>query len=202
MNRPGQLDRLLEAGVAEVAGISAAELAAYAPALPDEPHEMLAVHPSLATGGLAPLLRHHDKPGFVVEDMTDLEQFVPIAASGLPDRPLYLMRDPTAGMHAELDSRRSAARHPERGRTPLTINEGISWLLQEPKMLEPNHCFMTIGSRKPKATRSTPEPPPSGSAAEPATTAAPSVAPPRSAGAGPGTVTPRLGFASALQRTG
>ena len=38
----------------------------------------------------------------------------------------------------------------ERGRTPLTINEGISWLLQEPKVLEPNHCFMTIGSRKPK----------------------------------------------------
>ena len=33
-------------------------------------------------------------------------------------------------------------------RTPLTISEGISWLLQEPEQLEPNHCFMTIGSRK------------------------------------------------------
>ena len=28
-----------------------------------------------------------------------------------------------------------------RGRSPLTITEGISWLLQAPKMLEPHHCF-------------------------------------------------------------
>ena len=39
-----------------------------------------------------------------------------------------------------------------RGRTPLTISEGISWLLQDPARLEPNHCFMTIASRKPKKT--------------------------------------------------
>jgi hypothetical protein len=37
-----------------------------------------------------------------------------------------------------------------RGRTPLTISEGICWLLQEPERLEPNFCFMTIASRKPK----------------------------------------------------
>jgi len=33
-------------------------------------------------------------------------------------------------------------------RTPLTVSEGISWLLQEPKHLERNHGFMTIASRK------------------------------------------------------
>lgn len=38
-----------------------------------------------------------------------------------------------------------------RGRTPLTLSEGICWLLAEPAQLEPNHCFMTIASRKPKA---------------------------------------------------
>ena len=32
----------------------------------------------------------------------------------------------------------------------LTIHEGICWLLQEPKLLERNHCFMTIASRKAK----------------------------------------------------
>ncbi|MGI5951412.1 MAG: DUF5701 family protein, partial [Brooklawnia sp.] len=35
-----------------------------------------------------------------------------------------------------------------RGRTPLTISEGISWLLQDPGRLEANRCFMCIGSRK------------------------------------------------------
>jgi hypothetical protein len=33
------------------------------------------------------------------------------------------------------------------GRTPLTVSEGIHLLLQQPGMLERNHCFMTIGSR-------------------------------------------------------
>ncbi len=34
------------------------------------------------------------------------------------------------------------------GRTPLTVVEGIHWLLQQPDVLERNHCFMTIASRK------------------------------------------------------
>ncbi len=32
-------------------------------------------------------------------------------------------------------------------RTPLTLSEGIHWLLQQPEALERGHCFMTIGSR-------------------------------------------------------
>jgi Family of unknown function (DUF5701) len=32
-------------------------------------------------------------------------------------------------------------------RSPLTLTEGIYWLLQQPEALERNHCFMTIGSR-------------------------------------------------------
>lgn len=35
-----------------------------------------------------------------------------------------------------------------RGRTPLTVSEGVSWLLQQPEALEPGKCFMCIGSRK------------------------------------------------------
>ena len=151
MNVSGQVDRLLEAGVAEVAGISAAELVAHTRSLPDEPGAILVAHPSLVSARqLAPLLRHHDKPGFVVEDLTDLEQFVPIATVRIPDRPLYLVHDVDRG-----DDMRNWTPNEalpaitERGRTPLTTNEGISWLLQEPKMLERNYCFMTIGSRRP-----------------------------------------------------
>jgi hypothetical protein len=146
-----QLNRLLEAGLADVTGSSPAELAACVAALPDEPQCVLAVHPELATARqLAPLLRRYDKPGFVVDDMVDLEQFVPIDGLALPDRPLYLVREPDRGDDMRNWSPNEALPAIlERGRTPLTINEGISWLLQEPKALEPNHCFMTIGSRKP-----------------------------------------------------
>ena len=145
-----QLNRLLDAGVADAAGISAAELAAQAKHLPDEPGAILAVHPSLVPARrLTELLRHHDKPGFVVGDLTDLEQFVPIPAVAIPDRPLYLIQDVHRGDEMRNWSPNDALPAiTSRGRTPLTISEGISWLLQEPKMLEPNYCFMTIGSRK------------------------------------------------------
>lgn len=33
------------------------------------------------------------------------------------------------------------------GRTPMTVGEGIHWLLQRPDVLARGHCFMTIGSR-------------------------------------------------------
>ncbi len=38
------------------------------------------------------------------------------------------------------------------GRTPLTLGEGIQWLLQCPQVLERNRCFMTLGSRLRKPT--------------------------------------------------
>ncbi|XVV10066.1 DUF5701 family protein [Actinoplanes sp. CA-131856] len=147
-----QLDRLLEAGLAGITGAGAADLAAHVAALPDEPGSVLVVHPSLATARqLAPLLRHHDKPGFVVEDMTDLDDFVPLDGLAVPAGPFYLLREPDRGDDMRNWSPNEALPAIlERGRTPLTVNEGISWLLQEPKILEPNHCFMTIGSRKPK----------------------------------------------------
>ena len=147
-----QLDRLLEAGVAEAAGIAAPALAAHAKALPDEPGAILAVHPSLVSARrLAELLRHRGRPGFVVGDLTDLEQFVPIPGVSIPDRSLYLVHDVHRGDEMRNWSPNDALPAiTSQGRTPLTISEGISWLLQEPKMLEPNYCFMTIGSRKAK----------------------------------------------------
>lgn len=36
-------------------------------------------------------------------------------------------------------------------RTPLTLAEGVHWVLQTPDVLERNHCFMTAGSRRVRA---------------------------------------------------
>jgi hypothetical protein len=113
---------------------------------------LLAVHPDLvAASTLAPLLRLNGKPGFVVTGMTDIDEFTPIPSVTLPDAPLYVLRDvdrgdamanwsPDEALHAIEDS----------GRTPLTLAEGLQWLLQQPDVLERNHCFMTIGSRRRK----------------------------------------------------
>lgn len=145
-----QLGRLLDLGLADVSGVSARTLADHTQALPHEPSSILAIHPSLASARLlAPLLSRDGKEGFVVEDMTDLEQFEDIEGLAVPDSPLYLVQDVDRGDDLRNWSPNEALPQiTARGRTPLTVTEGISWLLQEPKVLEPNHCFMTIGTRK------------------------------------------------------
>ena len=150
-----QAERLVELGVPELAGISAGRLREYAAALPVDRgtgRMVLAVHPSLVPAAELTRLLHRDgKVGFVVVDMTDLADFTPTDDVHVPDAPLYLVGDVTrdddmlgwtpTDAHAELASR---------GRTPLTVSEGVSWLLQDPGKLEPGKCFMCIGSRKRK----------------------------------------------------
>jgi hypothetical protein len=145
-----QVGRLIAAGVAEVAGVSAEELAAQAAGLPDVPGAVLAVHPRLASPSqLAPLLCRDGRPGFVVEDMTDVDAFTSIDGLDVPDRPLYLLTDPVRGDDLRNTTPIEAlATIRAAGRTPLTLNEGISWLLQDPSVLQPGACFMTLGSRR------------------------------------------------------
>lgn len=147
-----QIDRYLELGVHELAGVSAKEFREAAPAA-GESGALVALHPSFVSAeALAPLLIRDDKPGFVVEDLTDLAEFVDIPEVTVPDRPLYLLGAPQRG--DGLRNWSPAEALPELlaiGRSPLTITEGISWLLQEPDQLVANHCFMCIASRKRKA---------------------------------------------------
>lgn len=148
-----QARRLVGLGVPELAGLGADELQAHADGLPDLPDAVLAIHPDLVPASrLAPLLTRAGKPGFVVTDMTDLDAFAPTPGSDVPEHPLYLVTEVDRGDDLRNRSPEEAsATIADRGRTPLTIGEGISWLLQQPDRLEPNHCFMCIASRKPKA---------------------------------------------------
>lgn len=143
-----QVDRLAEVGIAELAGLSPDAFRRLADGLQGD--GIVCVHPTLVRPSLlAPLLRNDGKPGFVVEDMTDLDEFTPIDPVLVPDRPLYMARGVDAG--ADLLDWTPKNALPEllgRGRTPLTISEGISWLLQEPGRLQHNRCFMCVGSRK------------------------------------------------------
>ena len=155
-----QAERLVELGVPELAGITGGrlrELAARLTGPGDQATDtppVLAVHPSLVpTARLAGLMSRGGKAGFVVVDRTDLADFTPTDDIHLPDAPLYLLDDVTRG--DDLLGWTPTDAHPEltsRGRTPLTASEGVSWLLQQPEMLEPGACFMCIGSRKRKVT--------------------------------------------------
>lgn len=142
-----QAERLIDLGVHEHAGVSARELRSVAASF-GEPGLLVTEAPASA---LAPLLRLGGRPGFVVEDMVDVDEFVPVGAA-LPPASVHLVLDPQRG--DEFRGRRPSEVEPllqTGGRTPLTIVEGLHWALVEPTLLERNHCFMTIGSRKPRA---------------------------------------------------
>ncbi|MCQ8771642.1 DUF5701 family protein [Streptomyces telluris] len=148
-----QAERLIELGVHELAGIPADELRAFAANAGDEDGgALLAVHPDHApASALAPLLRHDGKPGFVVTDMADVDDFAPCTVE-LPDAPLYLVTDLDRGDHmADWSPEEALPALAGQGRTPLLLTEGIHWVLQQSAILERNRCFMTIGSRLRKA---------------------------------------------------
>ncbi|MEU6665540.1 DUF5701 family protein [Streptomyces sp. NPDC046727] len=97
-----QAERLIELGVHETAGLSAAEVRAFAATGEDLSGggALLAVHPDRApASALAPLLRRAGKPGFVVVDMPDVDLFAPLDTVALPDAPLYFLTGLDRGDH-------------------------------------------------------------------------------------------------------
>jgi hypothetical protein len=143
-----QAERLIELGVHDLAGLPAGRLKK----VQGYPGSLLVIHPALApASALAPLLRVNDKPGFVVTDMTDVDEFVPISSATLPDSPLYLVTDLDRGdAMANWSPDEALPAITDAGRTPLTLTEGLHWLLQRPETLQRGRCFMTIASRRHK----------------------------------------------------
>lgn len=138
-----QARRLIDLGIHDLAGIDADRLLAVAAA---GPGDGLLVTPARASD-LAPLLRRGDKEGFVVEDMTDVDDFRPTDAAAVPAAPYVVSGLDRGDVHL---NRTPAETLPEilaAGRSPLTVEEGLHWVIQDPEVLERNRCFMTIGSR-------------------------------------------------------
>ena len=143
-----QAQRLTALGVHELAGISATELRAAAAAA-TAAASLLVIHPDrAAVSVLAPLLKHHNKSGFIAMDMTDIDRFTPIEEASTPTSPVYVVKHVDRGDHmANWSPNEALPAITAAERTPLILTEGIHWLLQQPEALERNHCFMTIGSR-------------------------------------------------------
>ena len=153
-----QAEHLIALGVHELAGIPADDMRAFAEDAhgddgdDSDGNALLAVHPDRApASALAPLLRRDDKPGFVVVDMPDVDDFAPDTVE-LPDAPLYVVTGLDRGDHmANWSPEEALPALTKENRTPLLLTEGVHWVLQQPAALERNRCFMTIGSRLRKA---------------------------------------------------
>ncbi|WP_053636593.1 DUF5701 family protein [Streptomyces sp. XY152] len=95
-------------------------------------------------------LRGRAEPGFVDRSFEPgaLERFVAVEETGLPDPRAYLLFDVERGEEfcgvVPKDALDTIA---ARGRTPLTIEEGVALITHFPEVLVKNKCFSLGGSR-------------------------------------------------------
>jgi len=118
---------------------------------------LLVVHPRvLPPSALAGHLRRTttvrgrevERAGFVVVDMADVDDFAPVPGLDVPDADVYAVAPPDRGdALANWSPEEAQPEIAARGRSPLTLAEGVHWVLQAPEVLARNLCFMTIGSR-------------------------------------------------------
>lgn len=89
--------------------------------------------------------------GVVLGHLTpnDLDTFVPIDAVEVPDSPAYLATEVDLGAESRNVRPEDALRDIiEAGRSPLTLDEGISLVLQQPEVIARNWGFSMAGSRR------------------------------------------------------
>ena len=161
-----QAELLLERGVVPPEVLSPAALRDAAAALERTAvaGSLLVVHPrvvppSALAGHLrrTTTVRGHgvEREGFVVVDMTDVDDFAPVPGVDVPDADVYAVTTPDRGDDmANWSPEEAQPAIAARGRSPLTLAEGIHWVLQSPDVLARNLCFMTIGSRLRRPTGS------------------------------------------------
>lgn len=90
------------------------------------------------------------KPGRIDRNYKEgeLATFVPRKELDVPEPPAYLVFDIERGEEfCNVRPQEATATIFGRGRTPLTIDEGIAMITQFPATLEKNKCFMLAGSR-------------------------------------------------------
>jgi hypothetical protein len=143
----------------------AAPLVAQASALPTDPSTasagqlrvLLVVTRSLISDeARVPLLRlaESDRQGVLDRNHSSdarqgLAHYLPRPELAVPDAPLYLLVGVERGdEYRDIAPRDALPAIAQRGRTPLTIDEGISLATVAPELLAKNHCFMLAGSTR------------------------------------------------------
>ncbi|WP_433283903.1 DUF5701 family protein [Micromonospora sp. CA-244673] len=163
-----QLDRLVELGYPALAGLTepafrdlltplrtravagAADLAAptdgRVPFLLVTTRELVPVQERIALTTLA----GKRKPGILDRNFPadDLPTFDPIKELEVPPGPAYLLFDVDRGEeYRNLPPSTALTQMTERGRLPITIDEGLAFVTLHPPALASNRCFSLVGSR-------------------------------------------------------
>jgi len=125
-------------------------LEAARPAAPVERSVLTPSREVVPVAVAASRVERHGRP-VVLGHLTpeDLDTFVPIQSVELPDAPAYLAVDVDLGAASRNVRPEDALRDIlAAGRSPLTLDEGIALVLQQPEVIAPNWGFSMAGSRR------------------------------------------------------
>jgi hypothetical protein len=157
-----QVDTLLELGYPGLAGLPPADFTALLaplravavtaggdPATPDRVPFVVVVPAKLApVAATVPLTSLRGRPGGVSRLLPDVERFVPTEHAPAPAAEPYLLVDVDRGAEFRNWTPDAAlAVITGRGRSPLTVEEGVALVTHFPATLVKNHCFSLAGSR-------------------------------------------------------
>lgn len=145
-----QARHLIEVGALEGTDVSAPELLLRARELTLAREDALLVF-NAAPSHLAQFMKREGHAGFVTTNMADADMFTPIDPD-CPRESVYAIATPTrddslAGMSPEHAVQHFAAE----AVAPLTLVEGINWVIQSPEVVKAGMGFMTPGSRMVKS---------------------------------------------------
>jgi len=161
-----ELDRQVEVyvalGVADLTGLSAQALAdAVGPlraALPDPGAPRGATDPAdhvpfvlvldVDPNDAAPAMRRGARRGVSVIGRDEAGTYLPIDGVVPPAGPAYLLTDVDTGSEfCGVRPSDALVAIRGRGRTPLTMTEGVALTIVRPDVLRPNRCYSLLGSR-------------------------------------------------------
>lgn len=98
---------------------------------------------------VVPAMRRGARHGVSVIDAQEAAGFVPLD-DAVPPAGAYALTDVSVGGEfRDVTPEDALAEIRRRGRTPLTMTEGVALATVRPDMLRPNRCFSTPGSRTP-----------------------------------------------------
>lgn len=118
--------------------------------VPDDDHIGFVLVLDAGTGranGTAVAMRRAARPGVSVIDEEEMATYLPLPDLTLPTAPYLLLDVDTGTEFRGVPPEQALVAVRERGRTPLTVAEGLALVTLRPDMLRPNRCFSLMGSR-------------------------------------------------------
>ena len=155
-----QITAYVELGVAALLGEDPAELRARLTPLaevattPTAPAAVegddvpfVLVLPGLDVNDVVPAMRRGSKPGVSVIDRDEAPTYRPLPGLDVPTVPYLLWGVDTGSEFCDVRPEEALVTITGRGRTALTIDEGVALTVVRPDMLRPNRCYSLLASR-------------------------------------------------------